>query len=333
MTFDKERFQRLDYTNAKVTDCYGYSDNFVICGDFAVGDIPHFILTFAKISDKPDTLRKEDIVGDRITAIDVSEGDPLRVLLSFGSGITAEFTCNRLSQTLEMYKGKSYKNVYPDWQNYMSSSAYVECEKYLEEEESDRIGEYDIKIKRYCEISSGVMRGSLQCFEFSLNGEPVYAWKSTSYSNPHDYFDIIHHKNGHRYFPFHIDLYGLSVLDLDTREVFHYIPEGYNHDISQYCGESFIITDVHYDAQTNMIAYGGCYWAGPNDVMTGDFSDPLNFDPHLVDLHELIDLDWEKFDDIDFARFEDGKLIVSADRKEEFSFGVDELFAKIKALA
>ena len=64
----------------------------------------------------------------------------------------------------------------------------------------------------------------------------------------------------------------ISYLDLDTLEVYNYIPEGYQHDCEILLGESFIITDIHYDRESGLIAYGGCYWAGPPNVMVGDFS-------------------------------------------------------------
>ncbi|MBQ2802274.1 MAG: hypothetical protein IJF07_00030 [Lachnospiraceae bacterium] len=33
----------------------------------------------------------------------------------------------------------------------------------------------------------------------------------------------------------------------------------YDNDYESVCGESFIITDIHYDPVTNLIAYGGCF--------------------------------------------------------------------------
>ena len=63
--------------------------------------------------------------------------------------------------------------------------------------------------------------------------------------------------------------------DLDTMEVYNYIPKGEEHDYDAPYGESFIITDIHYDPATNLVAYGGCYWACPYDVIVLDFRDPM----------------------------------------------------------
>ena len=60
-------------------------------------------------------------------------------------------------------------------------------------------------------------------------------------------------------------------------------------------------------------------------MMVGDFSEPLNFNPKLRNVHELIDPECEKIDDVDFVRWEKGKLVVKADFKEEFEVTVDEL--------
>ena len=107
--------------------------------------------------------------------------------------------------------------------------------------------------------------------------------------------------------------------------MYHYVPQGYDNDWGSFYGESFIITDIHYDANTDLIAYGGCYWAAPNDVMVGDFSQPLHFNPKLLNLHELIDPDYEEIDDVDFVRWEKDALVVQADLKKEVEIGLEKL--------
>ena len=140
--------------------------------------------------------------------------------------------------------------------------------------------------------------------------------------------DIIHHKNGHRYYPFHVYSHGISFLDVDTLEVYHYIPEGYEHSEDCICGESFYIYDIHYDKESNLIAYYGNYLGLIYDVMVGDFSEPLNFNPHLVSLYDIFDYD----DDIYFKEWKDDKLYVMCDNKEEKPLSVEELKEKINEL-
>ena len=91
--------------------------------------------------------------------------------------------------------------------------------------------------------------------------------------------------------------------------------------------------EIHYDPQTNLAAYSGCYWAGSDDVMVGDLSDPLNFDPHLVSVDDILTPSGEPdYEDIFFVRFENGKLVVSCDGLSEREVSCDVLMDKIKSM-
>ncbi|MCM1358130.1 MAG: hypothetical protein NC205_06005, partial [Prevotella sp.] len=95
-------------------------------------------------------------------------------------------------------------------------------------------------------------------------------------------------------------------------------------------GESFIINYIDYDIESNLIAYGGYYRSDSfevmNDVMVGDFSEPLNFNPHLISLCDIFD-----YDDIYFREWKDDKLYVMCDNEEK-SLSIDELKEKINEL-
>lgn len=309
-------------------------DHLTIEGDFAgTGEIKAFRYGF----DCPDRSPKKgngDFSGYGIISFKISEDSGRYhvelVLEKTGKSTAIEFNCSKISQTLFKYKGMSYRNMYEIRRNGLSKIAYIESEEYFQGEETRELSDgYTLSIKKYAHQEGRVCYAVFSRCVLSLNGAEVYKYRSTCYSNPHTYFDILRHRNGHRYFLFHIDLYGLSVLDLETLEVYHYIPEGYQHDCSYELGESFIITDVNYDVGSGLIAFGGCYWAAPNDTMIGDFSEPLNFNPHLVNIHEIIDPEYEEYDDVDFVRFDGDSIIVSADRKREFSVNFDEISAKI----
>ncbi len=198
-------------------------------------------------------------------------------------------------------------------ENYELSDGFsVECIIYINEEQKENY------------IVESVNKVTLK------NADKVIYEYYCFYDHSVTFKEIIHHKNGHRYYPFHVDLYGISFLDVDTLEVYNYIPEGYEHKEEYMCGESFIITDVHYDIESNLIAYGGCYWAAPYEVMVGDFSDPLNFNPHLISLHDILDPEWN-YDDIDFKEWKNNRLYVLCD-KEEKSLSTEELRNMINEL-
>ncbi len=52
---------------------------------------------------------------------------------------------------------------------------------------------------------------------------------------------IIKHQNGKSYFLFKTDLYGLNVYDMQSKEAFYYMPEGYQHNYKQICGNLLLL--------------------------------------------------------------------------------------------
>lgn len=332
MGFDIEFFNKLDFSGSVINLFHGGNDVW-FKGDFAVGDIPYFGFTFKNCTQKRGEFKKDRIIGAKIMRFEITEGELYGVSISFDNGLTLELSCKWIYQHLEMYKGKSYKNVYPEWQNHLGEYTYVESAEYFADEEDIELPDgYSLNVKSYIDMDEHAIKARLDVCELTKNSEHVYSYRCT-YSHPRACKGLICHSNGHKYLPFQIDLYGISYLDLESGEVYNYIPEGYPHDIDRYCGESFIITDIHYDPQSNLIAYGGCYWAGLYDVMAGDFSAPLNYNPHLISVREIIDPENDECYEFDFVRFEDGKLIVKNDEKREFSVDLAEIEAKIRALS
>jgi len=111
-------------------------------------------------------------------------------------------------------------------------------------------------------------------------------------------------------------------------QVYHYIPCGYEHDARMATGESFIITDLHYDPERNLIAYGGCYWADTYNVMVGRLEDPLDFDPHLISIRDILNPEDEDLDDVDFVSWCAEGLNVKTDTGETVLIGNDILLKK-----
>lgn len=331
--FDIDFFNKLDFSGSVINDFYNSTNDVWFNGDFAVGDIPYFGFTFKNCTQKRGEFIKDRIIGAKITRFVISKSELYDVSVSFDNGISLDFSCMWIYRNLEMYKGKSYKNVYPDWEKLLEKIAYVESSEYFYDEEDIELPEgYSLNVKSYSDRDENVCKAVLDVCELTKNGEHVFSYRCT-YNHTIPCKGLIYHSNGHKYLPFQVDLYGISYLNLDSGEVYHYIPEGFPHDIDQYCGESFIITDIHYDPQSDLIAYGGCYWADLYNVMVGDFSEPLNYNPHLISVREIIDPENDEGWEFDFVRFEDGKLIVKNDDNREFSVDLAEIKAKIKALS
>lgn len=332
MDFDIEFFNTLDFSGGVIGVFRDIGNDVWFGGEFAVGEIPYFAFTFKNCTQKRGEFSSNGIVGSKITRFEINKDELYNISVAFDCGVSLQFSCMYIYRHLEMYKGKSYKNVYPDWAERLKKIAYVESGEYFEDEEDTDLPDgYSLNVKSYRDMEGSVCRAEMNVCELTKNGEHVYSYRCT-YDHPRVCKGIVYHSNGRKYLPFQVDLYGLSWLDLESGEVYNYIPEGYSHDIAQYCGESFIITDIHYDKGSDIAAYGGCYWAGPSDVMVGDLSEPLNYDPHFIGVNSLIDPENDECWDIDFVRFEDGRLVVKNDEKREFSFDLGELKAKIKAL-
>lgn len=215
----------------------------------------------------------------------------------------------------------------------MDSQRYVIDDKFLSETENYELSDgFSLEISIYEEEQQSkghTVFISAQKVTLKNADKTVYEYYCF-YDHVKPFTEIIHHKNGHRYYAFHIDLYGISFLDVDTLEVYNYIPEGYEHNKEYRCGESFIITYVHYDKESNLIAYGGCYWASPYEVMVGDFSNPLDFNPYLISLRDILDPEYN-YEDIDFKEWKHNRLYVSCD-KEEKSLSAEELRSMINEL-
>lgn len=333
MGFDVDFFNSLDFSGSVISVFHDVGNDVWFRGEFALGDIPYFSFTFKNCEQKSGEFNKEKIEGSRITRFEITDGGLYGISVSFDCGITLGFTCKWIYRSLEMYKDKSYKNVYSRWAEYLDKVSYVESAEYFREEEDIELEDgYSLNVKSYADMDERAVKASLDVFELTRNGEHVFKYCCT-YNHPCTCKGLVRHRNGHTYLPFQVDLYGLSYLELDSGKVYNYIPEGYAHDIDSYCGESFIVTDIHYDPQTDIIAYGGCYWGGPYDIMAGDFSDPLNYDPHLVSICSIIDPEYDEGWDVDFVRFEEGKLVVKTDTGIEFSLDIGEIREKLKALS
>lgn len=238
------------------------------------------------------------------------------------------FTCKDIQYDFYKYKGKSYQNMYNDarYQKFRAKMQEAYQEKYFLKAETKELGNgYTLKVDSYSSSDFFIEK------HFLMRAEMVQFQYDSTYRMTLKAPVIIKHQNGRQYFLFKIDLYGISVYDMKDKTVFHYIPEGCPHHYQQTLGESFIITNIHYDSVTNLIAYEGCYWAGTNDVMVGDFSNPMNFACELKSMHEMVDPEYELYDDIDFGKWEDGKLHLLLDMHKEKVVDVRELCAENKS--
>lgn len=336
MFHGEESFKTADFSGSVVREIIAHNGGLLIYGELTENNpCKYFCLEFHFGKGIIDGIENIKTI-ENISVVKNDNGHNV-VLNNFS------FSCYDLFFSLKKYEGFSYRNMYDtdEYRGYIQKIMYAEDEKYFREEEITELSDGYSLVSRYysyiVEHEKGYLIDKVSLSRYTLKkcGKTVYEYYGFS-GHIRIFKELVHHRNGHMYYLFKTDLYGLSCLDVDTLEVYNYIPEGYEHDRLYPCGESFIITDVHYDRESNLIACGGCYWAYNYDVMVGDFSNPLNFNPHLVSINRIFDPENDIFYETDFSEWKDNRIYViceeDSDNKHEKSVSVNELKDMINKL-
>lgn len=193
-------------------------------------------------------------------------------------------------------------NVYhtPEYQAYRQKCGFV----FSEEHRSSLPGEtrelpegYSVRTDYY----AGQLTYQLRAARHRLldsGGQVVYTWDNMDYDG--EFYTLIAHANGNHYLIFREDLYGYSVLEVETGQTAHYIPEKSWPLDGRQGEETFIWTNAAYNPESNLLAVWGCYWACPGSMVFLDFSAPLEEQDCdcWVEMHEVMDPDYDLFDDI-----------------------------------
>ena len=343
MNFDLETFRKFNFSGSQITTHNTYVrqsektlSELNLQGSFEKNQYESckFWSLWFKQFENPGDLNIIDLAGNKMTYLDIyPEGEFFCVKMIVEINNDAKeiaFRCGEVRPHYYRYKGMSYRNLYgtEDYQKIIDRQRYVFDKKYFMRKEEFALPDgYSIETALYQDSTQYALNARLQKCILKKTGKTIYEYLCIYYHGAR-FKDFIFHSNGRRYFPFHVDLYGISYLDIDSLEAYHYVPEGYTHDFSYPCGESFIVTDIHYDKNTDLIAYGGCYWAGPSGVMVGDFSEPLNFAPRLFDIGKIVDPDSEGYE-VDFKQWQDDRLIVAVEGEEK-EISIEEVIKEIK---
>ena len=133
-------------------------------------------------------------------------------------------------------------------------------------------------------------------------GMEVYRW--TNVDDDAEFVSLVNHSDGRIYLVFRVDLYGYGVVDLTTGRDFFYVPKG---------PETFIWTAIHYTPVTDVLAVEGCFWACPFGLHLVDFRDPM-MASRWVDVIDLLEGDYDTFDDAKFVEWDGATLVMDAGR-------------------
>ena len=212
----------------------------------------------------------------------------------------------------------------PQYQAYRQECAFV----FSEEHRSSLPGKTELLSEGYSvrtDYYTGQGRYQLHAARHRLldsGGQVVYTWDNIN--DDGEFYQLIPHANGNHYLVFREDLYGYSVLEVETGRTMHYIPEKSWPLDGRQGKETFIWTNVAYDAATSLLAVWGCYWACPNGTLLLDFSDPLEEQDwkRWLDVQDVVDPDLDIYDDIDLERFgEDGLIYFRTSSAEDGARG------------
>ena len=216
-------------------------------------------------------------------------------------------------------------NVYhtPQYQKFRQEQAFLFSEDCLCQrpgKEPEFPQGWTVRTSRY-QYQGGACRAARHQL-LDSGGQVVYTWDNIN--DDGEFYQLFPHANGNHYLVFREDLYGYSVLEVETGRTMHYIPEKSWPLDGRQGKETFIWTNVAYDAATSLLAVWGCYWACPNGTLLLDFSDPLEEQDwkRWLDVQDVVDPDLDIYDDIDLERFgEDGLIYFRTSSAEDGARG------------
>ena len=162
-----------------------------------------------------------------------------------------------------------------------------------------------------------ILEKSGTAFEASNLYQVRYAWRNLDTDG--EFCSLFRHRNGKHYLIFRTELYGYSVLEVESGQEMHYVPACVHPEEGQKAEEVFIWTGADYDPHTDLLAVTGCIWACPYSTIVLDFSCPLQPQPpeRWLDLRRIVDPDDTQFNDIEFIRWEDGLLFLLGSDAED----------------
>ena len=149
------------------------------------------------------------------------------------------------------------------------------------------------------------------------DGEVLYAWRNQDTDG--EFRSMIRHRNGKHYLIFRTELYGYSVLEVESGQEMHYVPACVHPEKGLKAEEVFIWTSADYNPGTDLLAVTGCIWACPYSTIVLDFSCPLRPQPseRWLDLRHIVDQDDTRFDHIEYTRWEDETIVLSGNCTED----------------
>lgn len=166
---------------------------------------------------------------------------------------------------------------------------------------------YYIISKNYSNVKDDIhYRGSINTL-YNTKNEEVFKWTNIDNNNNTTYY--FKHSNNNEYLIYHEDLYGYSIIDLNTLEASHYIPKK-SFLIKTWEDETFIWLKSHYIKEKNLLIVIGCLWAGPEEFIILDFKEPLKIQntTKWLTTPNLFPNYYDNYHEVKFIKYENNNI-------------------------
>ena len=149
----------------------------------------------------------------------------------------------------------SHEKRYRDWRAQYDAMFAPENRSPQQDEQFPLTDRYSIRSRAYAYDGDLHLCGS-ESELLDNEGKVRYAWRNLDTDGA--FCSLFRHRNGKHYLIFRTELYGYSVLEVESGQEMHYVPACVHPEEGQKAEEVFIWTGVDYDPHADLLAVIGC---------------------------------------------------------------------------
>ena len=149
----------------------------------------------------------------------------------------------------------AHEKRYRDWRAQYNAVFAPENRSPQQDEQFSLTDGYSIRSKAYIYDGDLHLCGS-ESELLDNEGKVRYVWRNLDTDG--EFCSLFRHRNGKHYLIFRTELYGYSVLEVESGQEMHYVPVCVHPEEGQKAEEVFIWTGADYDSDTDLLAVIGC---------------------------------------------------------------------------